>query len=92
MPYTSLPILSRRHAQKRGLEKKVGTNTIFIVGDKDIAACFDANVSEAAIREISALHPTRAVFRDSSFSGDDVKINAFELFKSIAPDTEVKVI
>lgn len=73
-------------------EKKVGKNTIYIVGDNDLAACFDAYVPENVIREMAALHATRAVFRDSSFARDDAKINAFELFKSLAPDTEVKVI
>ena len=46
-------------------EKKVGKNTIYIVGDNDLATCFDADVPDDVIREIAALHPTRAVFRDS---------------------------
>lgn len=73
-------------------EKKVDDNIIYIAGDNDLAACFDTKVSENTIREVATLRPTRAVFRDASFARDDAKINAFELFKSIAPDTEIKVI
>lgn len=57
-----------------------------------LAACFDANISEDAIREIAKHKPLRAVFRDSSFADSQNKINAAELFKNYAPDTDVKVI
>ena len=57
-----------------------------------LAACFDANISEDAIREIAKRKPLRAVFRDASFADSQNKINAAELFKNYAPDTDVKVI
>lgn len=57
-----------------------------------LAACFDANISEDAIREMAKRKPLRAVFRDASFANSQNKINAAELFKNYAPDTDVKVI
>lgn len=57
-----------------------------------LAACFDANISEEAIKEIAKRKPLRAVFRDSSFATSEGRINAGELFKTLAPDTVVKVI
>ncbi len=64
-------------------EVKVGENTIHIVGDNDLVACFDRNVSTATITKMAELNPTRVVFRDSCFEKDDEKINMFEIFKTI---------
>ena len=64
-------------------EVKVGENTIHIVGDNDLVACFDRNVSIATITKMAELNPTRVVFRDSCFEKDDEKINMFEIFKTI---------
>ena len=64
-------------------EVKVGENTIHIVGDNDLVACFDKNVSTATITKMAELNPTRVVFRDSCFEKDDEKINMFEIFKTI---------
>ncbi|GBU21703.1 hypothetical protein R80B4_01603 [Fibrobacteres bacterium R8-0-B4] len=62
-------------------------------GDRvDLIACFDEAVSEAVIREIAVRRPLRAVFRDSSFISSPEKINVFEIFKLLAPDTAVRVI
>lgn len=58
----------------------------------DLVACFDNEVSEAVVRTIATRKPLRAVFRDSSFADSANKINVFEIFKSISPDTSVKVI
>lgn len=64
-------------------EVKVGENIIHIVGDNDLVACFDRNVSTATITKMAELTPTRVVFRDSCFEKDDEKINMFEIFKTI---------
>jgi len=48
--------------------------------------------NEKAIREIASRKPLRAVFRDSSFMSSPEKINVFEIFKLLAPNTNVKVI
>lgn len=60
--------------------------------DGDLIACFDENISEDVVKEIAKRQPLRAVFRDSSFASSPAKINVGEIFKSIAPDTSVKVI
>ena len=66
--------------------------TIHNYNDGDLMACFDANVPDAVIRHIAKLQPLRAVFRDSSFVDSPSKINVGEIFKSLAPDTRIKVI
>ena len=58
----------------------------------DLIACFEERISETAIREIASRKPLRAVFRDSSFASSPEKINVFEIFKLLAPNTTVRVI
>jgi len=58
----------------------------------DLIACFEEQISEKAIREIAGRSPLRAVFRDSSFSSSPEKINVFEIFKLLSPNTTVRVI
>ena len=60
--------------------------------DGDLIACFAENLSEKVIEEIAQRQPLRAVFRDSSFVDSPAKINVWEKFKLLAPDTQVKVI
>lgn len=60
--------------------------------DGNLIACFDENVPESVIKTIAKRQPLRAVFRDSSFASSPEKINVGEIFKSLAPDTRVKVI
>ena len=62
------------------------------VNDGDLVACFANDIPEAAIRQIAAAKPLRAVFRDSSFKSDSAKINVTEIFKTISPNTTVKVV
>lgn len=77
MPYTS---------------EKIEDYTIHTYNDGDLIACFNENVPESVIKLIANRHPLRAVFRDSSFADSPAKINVFEIFKMLAPDTRVKVI
>ena len=60
--------------------------------DGDLIACFDENVPETVIKEIAKRKPLRAVFRDAGFGSSPEKINVTEIFKMLAPDTDVKVI
>ena len=62
------------------------------VNDGDLVACFSEQIPEAAIRQIAAAKPLRAVFRDSSFASDSAKINVTEIFKILSPNTSVKVV
>ena len=64
---------------------------VYNVNDGDLVACFANDIPEAAIRQIAAAKPLRAVFRDSSFKSDSAKINVTEIFKTISPNTTVKV-
>ena len=65
---------------------------VYNVNDGDLVACFANDIPEAAIRQIAAAKPLRAVFRDSSFASDSAKINVTEIFKTISPNTTVKVV
>lgn len=69
-----------------------GKYTVHTYNDGDLVACFNEDVSEEVVKEIARKKPLRAVFRDSSFSNSASKINVFEIFKMISPDTSVKVI
>ena len=60
--------------------------------DGDLIACFDENVPETLIKEIARCKPLRAVFREASFADSPAKINVFEIFKLLSPDTSVRVI
>jgi len=66
--------------------------TVHTYNDGDLIACFEEHISEKTIREIAGRKPLRAVFRDSSFTGSSEKINVFEIFKLLAPNTNVRVI
>ncbi len=66
--------------------------TVHTYNGGDLIACFDETIPDAVIREIARRQPLRAVFRDSSFAGSPDKINAGEIFKTLAPDTRVKVL
>ena len=57
-----------------------------------LVACFGKSISEAAIKQIAELKPLTAVFRDSSFSDSQAKVNLAEHFRIISPETKVKVI
>lgn len=65
---------------------------VYNVNDGDLVACFANDIPEAAIRQIAAAKPLRTVFRDSSFKSDSAKINVTEIFKTISPNTTVKVV
>lgn len=67
-------------------------NQLFVVEDDALIACFDDQVSVELARVIASRAPIRAVFRDSAFWSDDARINAEQIFREIAPATDVKVI
>jgi adenine-specific DNA-methyltransferase len=68
--------------------------TVFIVAQDAIVACFDraGGVSETFIKELAAIKPLRAVFCDSGFANDSVKINVEQIFKMMSPSTDIKTI
>ncbi|NLB80742.1 MAG: site-specific DNA-methyltransferase, partial [Clostridiaceae bacterium] len=72
--------------------EKIDDFTVHTYNEGDLIACFEERISEKAIREIANRKPLRAVFRDSSFTSSPEKINVFEIFKLLAPNTAVRVI
>ncbi len=76
----SLPITRETIAGKK----------VFFIDGNALAACFDPKVSEDLVKELAKRKPLRAVFRDSSYDSDSVKINVEQIFKLLSPETEVK--
>ncbi len=66
--------------------------TVHNYNNGDLVACFNENIPDSVIKHIAKQQPLRAVFRDGSFANSPAKINVGETFKSLAPDTRVKVI
>ncbi len=66
--------------------------TVFFVDNNVLAACFDTGVTEELVKILAKRKPLRAVFRDSSYGSDNVKINVEQIFKLLSPGTEVRTI
>jgi hypothetical protein len=64
--------------------------TVFFVDGNALAACFDTDINEDLVKELARRKPLRAVFRDSSYGSDSVKINVEQIFKLLSPSTEIK--
>ena len=60
--------------------------TVHTYNDGDLIACFDENIPESVVKQITKRKPLRAVFRDSDFSSSPEKINIFEIFKLYMPE------
>jgi len=73
------------------LESIAGKKVFFVDGNA-LAACFETGINEEFVKALAARRPLRAVFRDSGFCSDSVKINIEQIFKLISPTTEVKSI
>lgn len=74
------------------ITEKIGGKDVHFVNDTDLVACFEENVPEEVIRTIAKRKPLRVVFRDSSFRNSPDKINVTEIFKTLSPETTIKVI
>ncbi len=74
------------------VQETIAGKTVMFVDGNALAACFDADINEAFVKELAARHPLRAVFRDACFAGDSVKINIEQIFKLISPSTEIKTL
>lgn len=71
-------------------QETIDGKTVFFVDGNALAACFDKDVTDDLVKEIAKRKPLRAVFRDSSYSSDSVKINVEQIFKLLAPSTEIR--
>jgi len=73
-------------------EEKIFKSRVFFVAENALAACFDPGLDEAFVKELAKRQPLRAVFRDSGYASDAVKINFEQIFKALSPHTELKTI
>ena len=55
-------------------------------------ACFDGSLSEDCVRELASWRPQHAVFQDSCYESDAMKVNVEQIFSQLSPTTEVRVI
>jgi adenine-specific DNA-methyltransferase len=73
-------------------EETIEAKQVFFVDQNALAACFDTGVTDEMVKAIALRKPLRAVFRDSSYGTDSVKINIEQIFKLLSPETEVRSI
>lgn len=72
--------------------KEIQGKEVYFVAENSLVACFEEGVNEELIKEIAKTKPLKVVFRDSSFKSCPDKINLEEIFKSISPNTEIRVL
>lgn len=72
--------------------RQVAGKTVHLVDDNYLVACFDRDVTEAAIKEIAQLHPVYFVMRDASAANDNVIDNFEQIFRHYSPDTNCRII
>lgn len=77
---------------KKCTSETVDDHTIYDYGEGDLLACFDTDISESVIEAMARKKPLSVVFRDGCFSGSQDKINVFEIFKMLSPDTTIRVL
>ena len=77
---------------KKCTSETVDAHTIYDYGEGDLLACFDTDISESVIEAMARKKPLRVVFRDGCFAGSQDKINVFEIFKMLSPDTTIRVL
>lgn len=67
--------------------QQIAGKTVYLVDDNYLIACFDRDVTEAAITEIAKLHPIYFVMRDASAANDNVIDNFEQLFNAYSKET-----
>lgn len=72
--------------------QQIAGKTVYLVDDNYLIACFDRDVTEAAITEIAKLHPIYFVMRDASAANDNVIDNFEQLFEVYSKDTVRKIL
>jgi adenine-specific DNA-methyltransferase len=73
-------------------KKTVQGKTVFFVDGNALVACFDMDITEELVKELTATKPLRVVFRDNGFISDATKINTEQIFKQMSLGTDVKSI
>lgn len=77
---------------KKCTSEMVDHCTVYDYGEGDLVACFDRDIPESVIEGMARKKPLRVVFRDDCFTGSQDKINVFEIFKLLSPDTTIRVL
>ena len=72
--------------------RQIAGKTVHLVDDNYLVACFDRDVTEAAIKEIAQLHPVYFAMRDASAANDNVIDNFEQIFRHYSPDTNCKIL
>ena len=72
--------------------QQIAGKTVYLVDDNYLIACFDRDVTEAAIMGIAKLHPIYFVMRDASAANDNVIDNFEQLFEAYSKDTVRKIL
>lgn len=70
----------------------IGGKKVFNVADGYLIACFDNEVTDEVVKEISKKQPYYAVFRDSGIANDSVATNFEQIFETYSPSTIRKVL
>lgn len=71
---------------------RIAGKSVYFVDENALAACFELGIDEDFVKVLAERKPLRAVFRDSGYGKDNIKINVEQIFKLISPTTEVKTI
>ncbi|WP_455670882.1 site-specific DNA-methyltransferase [Phocaeicola faecalis] len=72
--------------------KQIAGKYVYMVDDNYLVACFDRDVNETTITEISKQHPVYFVMRDASAANDNVIENFEQIFKHYSPGTNCRII
>ena len=74
------------------IPQKINNCQCYLVNKEpiDLLASFADNIDDETIKQIAALNPAKAIFRDGSFKTPSSKINCGQYFKQLSPNTEVK--
>ncbi|MDR3185521.1 MAG: hypothetical protein LBU04_01730 [Christensenellaceae bacterium] len=70
----------------------VAGKKVFYVGGDNLIACFDSEITKDVVAEIAKKKPKYAVFCDSSFKRDDIKVSFEQIFETYSKATKRKVI
>ena len=66
--------------------------SITCVDGNSLVACFDGNLTKDFVTELARMKPERAVFRDSCYESDAMKVNVEQIFRQLSPSTEIRVL
>lgn len=72
--------------------EEIGGRNVWTVDGGFLMACFDRDVNEATITEIAKRKPVYFVMRDASAANDNVLDNFDQLFQSVSPETNCRII